>query len=167
MQCTLTALLEFWVCSHDPISIQFTIGDDKHQKNVGHKRTDFNLRNLCHYTIDNKNTCYFETNASLGDFIFIFFLSFTFQSSKFKYISSSQFCWTRMTAQMIEYYQLNCHNYPSKFYCIFYLVWVPIGEKGGRCQMSPKTDRFFVEMFHNCGFKEWIFFWKIWNCELY
>ena len=73
MQCTLTALLEFWVCSHDPISIQFTIGDDKHQKNVGHKRTDFNLRNLCHYTIDNKNTCYFETNASLGDFICNFF----------------------------------------------------------------------------------------------
>ena len=88
VQCTLTALLEFWVCSHDPISIQFTIGDDKHQKNVGHKRTDFYLRNLCHYTIDNKNTCYFETNASLGDFICIFFLSITFLSSMFKYSSS-------------------------------------------------------------------------------
>ena len=70
VQCTLIALLEFWVCSHDPISIQFTIGDDKHQRNVGHKRTDFNLSNLCHYTIDNINTFYFETNASLGRFSF-------------------------------------------------------------------------------------------------
>ena len=35
-------------------------------------------------------------------------LSFTFQSSKFNYSSSSQCCWTRMAVQMIECCQFRC-----------------------------------------------------------